>query len=102
MVLPLSAEAKEGKTSDGLLSSENLKEEKVRTAPVGSLSRGSFRRFVKDDSQQGTVYFQFTIVVNEAQLSESIHKEADTRARRAYHFGKGFLTDLGNYLLGPQ
>lgn len=55
---------------------------------------------MKNDSQQGTVYFQFTIVVNEAQLSESIHKEADTGARRAYHFGKGFLTDLGDYLLG--
>ena len=70
----------------------------MRTAPVKSLSRGSLRRVVKNDSQQGTVYFQFTIVVNEAQLSESIHKEADTGARRGYHFGKGFLTDLGNYL----
>jgi hypothetical protein len=34
MVLPLSSEAKEEKTSDGLLSSEDLKEEKSGNHPT--------------------------------------------------------------------
>jgi hypothetical protein len=34
MVVPLSSGAKGRKTSDGLLSSENLKEEKVVTTPI--------------------------------------------------------------------
>ena len=33
-------------------------------------------------------------VVNEAQLSESVHEEADTRAGSADHFGQRFLADL--------
>ena len=35
-------------------------------------------------------------VVNEAQLPESVHEEADSRTSRPDHLGQRFLADLGN------
>jgi len=47
---------------------------------------------VKHDAHKRTVNVHTTaVVVNEAQVPESIHKEADARTRGAYHFGEGFL-----------
>src|SRR5579872_4249012 len=39
-------------------------------------------------------------VVNEAELPEPVHKEADTRTSRADHLSQRFLADLGNYSFG--
>ena len=39
-------------------------------------------------------------VVNEAQLPESVHKEADTRTSRPDHLSQRFLADLGNHGFG--
>src|ERR1051326_4171038 len=36
-------------------------------------------------------------VVNEAQLPEAVHKEADARTSCPDHLGQSFLADLGNY-----
>ena len=38
--------------------------------------------------------FRSAGVVNEAQLPESVHKEADTGARGPNHLGQRFLADL--------
>ena len=39
-------------------------------------------------------------IVDEAQLSEPVHEEADPRPGGADHLGKRLLTDLRNYRLG--
>ena len=44
--------AKRKKTSDGLLSSEDLKEEKVITNSLNSISRAFFRRVVENNIQK--------------------------------------------------
>ena len=54
---------------------------------------------VQDDIKQRAMDLQPTVVVNKTQLSEPVHKEADSRARCAKHFRKHLLTDLGNYTL---
>jgi len=39
-------------------------------------------------------------VVNEAQLPESVHKEADPRTSRPDHLSEGFLANLWNHRFG--
>src|ERR1051326_1586913 len=39
-------------------------------------------------------------IVNEAQLPESVHKEADPRTSRPDHLRQRFLADLGNHGFG--
>ena len=56
---------------------------------------------MQNDIEEGTVYFQFPVVVNETEFPESVHKETDTRARCTHHLRKSLLTDLGNDLFGP-
>ena len=41
---------------------------------------------VEHDVEQRTVNFQPTVIVNEAQLSEPIHKEVNSSSGRADHF----------------
>jgi len=41
---------------------------------------------VEDDIQQRAVHLQPAVVVNETQLPESVHEEADPRTSRTYHF----------------
>jgi hypothetical protein len=53
---------------------------------------------VEYDVEQRAVDLQSTFgtasVVNEAQLSESVHKEAEARTSRPDHLGQRFLADL--------
>jgi hypothetical protein len=37
------------------------------------------------------------VVINEAQLSESVHEKTDARPVCAYHLCQSLLTDFGNY-----
>lgn len=41
---------------------------------------------------------QLTVVLDETQLPEPIHEEANTRAGCAHHLCKGLLTDFRNVL----
>src|SRR4051812_17067938 len=56
---------------------------------------------VEHDIKQRTVDlqspFRATGVMNEAQLPESIHEEADTRTSRSNHLGQRFLADLRDH-----
>src|SRR5437762_3566494 len=62
---------------------------------------GSNSLVVEHDIKQRTVdlqsAFRHTGVVNEAQLPESIHEEADPRTGGPNHLGQRFLADLGNH-----
>ena len=49
---------------------------------------------MEDDIEEGTVHVQPVVVMNEAQLAEPIHEEADAGARGADHLGERFLADL--------
>jgi len=40
---------------------------------------------------------QASVIVNETQFPEPVHKKAHSRSSRAYHFGERFLIDLGEY-----
>ena len=58
---------------------------------------------MKHDADERAVNVHATaVVVNEAELSEPIHEEADARTRGADHLGEGFLADLRDdrYRLG--
>jgi len=65
--------------------------------PLGS----NPRLIVQNHVQQGTVDFYFSVVVNKAQLPESVHEETDARSRRADHLREGFLADSCQYRLRP-
>jgi hypothetical protein len=52
---------------------------------------------VENDIEQRTVHLETTVVVDESQLPEAVHEEADSGARRADHLREGFLTDLRDY-----
>ena len=58
------------------------------------------RLVVENNVQKRAVDLQPAVVVNEAQLPEAVHEEADPRAGGADHFRQHLLTDLGNYGLG--
>ena len=51
---------------------------------------------MQDDAQQRAVYFDISIIFDEAELAKLVHEVTDTRARRADHLGQGLLIDLGN------
>ena len=51
---------------------------------------------MKDHIQEGTVYVDATVVVQEAQLPELVHEVTHPGAGGANHFGQHFLTDLRN------
>ena len=38
--------------------------------------------------------FNFSVVTDEAQFAELVHKKADAGSRCANHFGQGLLTDI--------
>ena len=61
--------------------------------------RGRQRKWSPDDFEQRPVNFQTAVVINETELSETIHKEVHSRSRGADHFCQGFLADLRNYIL---
>ena len=44
--------------------------------------------------------FQTSVVVDEAELAESVHEKADSRASGANDASQGFLADLWNDRLG--
>ena len=54
---------------------------------------------VQDDIQECTVHSQPTVVLNEAQLPEPVHKETHARSRRPDHSRQRLLTDVGNHIL---
>ena len=54
------------------------------------LDRGS-SSFVQNNSQQGFVDLDFSVVFDEAEFSEFVHEEIYARTRGADHFGQGFL-----------
>jgi len=51
--------------------------------------------FVKNQVQQRLVNLDMAVVADETQLAEPIHEEAHARPGGFYHFGEGFLADLG-------
>ena len=51
---------------------------------------------VEDDVEEGAVYAQLAVVINETQFAELIHKMTDARAGGADHLGQCFLIDLRN------
>src|ERR1700730_14917505 len=56
---------------------------------------------VQNDVQQGTVDFNFAVVINKTQFPKSVHEKAHARSRRADHFGQRFLTDFRYDWLRP-
>ena len=69
---------------------------------VHSLPPDSSRRetlLMQHDGQQRTVNFQPTVIVNEAELSEAIHKEVNSSSGRTDHFRQCFLAYLRNHVL---
>lgn len=64
----------------------------------------SLNLVVKNDVEQGTgdlqSDFKTSGVVNQTQLSQSVHEEADTRTSCPNHLGQGFLADFGNHGFG--
>ena len=69
----------------------------VHSLPSDSSSKAAL--LVKDDVEQRTVNFQPTVVFNESQLSEPIHKEVNSRSGGTHHFRQRFLAYLRNYVL---
>jgi hypothetical protein len=65
----------------------------VHSLPPDSSQKRSV--FVEDDVEQQTVNFQPTVIINEAQLSEPIHKEANPSSGCTDHFRQRFLAYLG-------
>src|SRR5690606_2940236 len=82
--------------------SDALKTERFYRAGTGTITeslRGRPHRrrpVVQDNTEQRTVNFKMTIVINEAHVPELVHEMADARSRRADHLGKCLLTDLGD------
>src|SRR6266705_6438157 len=54
---------------------------------------------MQHDGEQRTVNFQPTVIVNEAELSEAIHKEVNSSSGRTDHFRQGYLAYLRNHVL---
>jgi hypothetical protein len=52
---------------------------------------------VQNYIKQRAVDLQTSVIVNETQFPEPVHKKAHSRTSRAYHFGQRFLINLGDY-----
>lgn len=52
---------------------------------------------VQNNIQQRFMHLDVTIVRDKAELTKFIHKVANSRSCGSDHFGKRFLTDLGDY-----
>jgi hypothetical protein len=76
------------------LRTEDLKEEKVVTAPIAIVSV----LIVENNVEKWTVNLQIIpgMIVNESQFPKPVHEKANPRASRAYRLCEGFLADLGD------
>jgi hypothetical protein len=54
---------------------------------------------VQNHIQQGTVSFHSSVVFDEAQLTETVHKEAHSRPRSSYYSCECLLTHLWNHFM---
>jgi len=70
--------------------------EKIRRCRLGFRC---WKLVVENNVQKRAMDLQPAVVMNETQLPESVHEEAD-RPGRAHHLREGLLTDLGKYSLG--
>ena len=59
------------------------------------LLRGASPLVVQDNAQQGVVYVEPAIVIDESQLLEFIHKKVDAGPRGADHFRQRLLRHFG-------
>ena len=64
------------------------------TRRIANLSRSRFRVSVVQNhvGQQFGSYGNFSVVVDQAQCPELVHKVGDPGSRCAHHFGQGFVT----------
>jgi hypothetical protein len=76
--------------SDGLLDC------KICSAPISLFPRSDLGLVVQNHVQQGITDFQFSVVVDKAQLTELVHEKAYSRSGRADHLRHCFLTDLSH------
>ena len=53
---------------------------------------------VEHNVEQRAVNFQPAVVVDEAHLSEPVHKEVNSSSSGTNHFRQGFLADLWNHV----
>src|ERR1700679_985316 len=51
---------------------------------------------VQDHAQKGTVHQYLAVVLDQTELSETVHEEIDSRAGGANHFRQSLLTYVGN------
>ena len=66
------------------------------TLPILSLLEASV---VQDNTQKRTVDMDPTVVLDQAQSSEFVHKKIDPGSRRANHLRQHFLRNFGKHLL---
>jgi hypothetical protein len=64
----------------------------LRTGTVRGLRVSAQKLVVQDNGEQRRVDFKLTVVANETQLPESVHKEIDSRAGRSHHLCQSLLT----------
>ena len=57
-------------------------------------SRPDLRLVVQHDIQQRTMNFDMAVVIDETELSKSVHEEANARSGRADHLRQRFLADF--------
>src|SRR5271169_5996158 len=50
--------------------------------------------FMEQECEQFSVHLQAAVVIDEAQLAKTVHKEANSRPRSANHLGQGSLAHL--------
>ena len=62
----------------------------------GSTGCRAVRLFVQKECHEFSVHLHAPVVIDQAQLAKPVHKEADTRAGGADHFGQGPLAHLQN------
>jgi hypothetical protein len=67
--------------------------------PASKELRSISSLLVEHNVEERAVNFQTAaVVINETELSETIHKEVHSRSRGADHFCQGFLAYLRNYI----